>query len=226
MSSSREKSARAKDAADRRRIDRGAGASPSERELGAVGVSGIGSSALLASAFNRSMFGDIPLEGMMEALIDLSSSVSRGDLEAHKELLTCQAVVLDKIFAEMARRAAANMGHNLETVEAYMRVALKAQTQCRTTIEALDRMTLGRVQPVRHVHLDNRGGHAIVAETFHAGGGLNARSLEQPHAQRAFGAPLPSEDTGRGKVPIPRNQGQTSLPNARRERKRCAGKKP
>ena len=51
--------------------------------------------------------------------------------------LTAQAATLDAIFNEMARRAALNMGEYLDATERYMRLALKAQGQCRATLETL-----------------------------------------------------------------------------------------
>jgi hypothetical protein len=37
----------------------------------------------------------------------------------------------------MARRSALNMGEYLNSADTYMRLALRAQSQCRTTLEAL-----------------------------------------------------------------------------------------
>jgi len=37
----------------------------------------------------------------------------------------------------MSRRAALNMGEHMGAMETYMRLALKAQSQCRTTLETL-----------------------------------------------------------------------------------------
>ena len=49
-----------------------------------------------------------------------------------------QAVTLNTIFARCAGKAAQNLeGQHLEGTERYMRLALKAQSQCRTTIETL-----------------------------------------------------------------------------------------
>jgi hypothetical protein len=61
-------------------------------------------------------------------------------------------------------------------------VALKAQAQSRATVEVLDRLTNGREQTVRHVHVDNRGGQAVIAETVQTGGQENGKSNGQPHA--------------------------------------------
>ena len=52
-------------------------------------------------------------------------------------MLTAQAHTLDAIFNCLAQRAAVNMGEYIDTVEAYLKLALRAQSQCRTTWEAL-----------------------------------------------------------------------------------------
>jgi hypothetical protein len=52
-------------------------------------------------------------------------------------MLNAQAVALNSIFAEMSRRAALNMGQYPEATERYLRLAMKAQSQCRTTLETL-----------------------------------------------------------------------------------------
>ena len=51
--------------------------------------------------------------------------------------LVAQADTLDAIFNELARRAALNMGEYLGATETYLRLALKAQSQCRATLETL-----------------------------------------------------------------------------------------
>ena len=48
-----------------------------------------------------------------------------------------QAVALNTIFGELARRSALNMGEHLDASERYMRLALKAQGQCRATLQTL-----------------------------------------------------------------------------------------
>ena len=48
-----------------------------------------------------------------------------------------QAPTLDAIFGNCARRAALNMGEYATAAEMYLRLALKAQSQCQTTLETL-----------------------------------------------------------------------------------------
>jgi len=79
--------------------------------------------------------------------------VQAGDMSGMESLLVAQATALDAIFTELARRAALNMGEYLSASERYMRLALKAQSQCRTTVEALAQLKNPR--PVAFVHQAN-----------------------------------------------------------------------
>ena len=58
-------------------------------------------------------------------------------------MLTSQAAALNAIFGELARRAAMNMGEYLDATDRYLRLALKAQTQCRATLETLATIKAG-----------------------------------------------------------------------------------
>lgn len=66
------------------------------------------------------------------------SSIARGLVELlPKATLTAQAAAFDAIFTELARRGALNLGEYLSASETYLRLALKAQSQCRATLETL-----------------------------------------------------------------------------------------
>jgi hypothetical protein len=54
-----------------------------------------------------------------------------------EKTLVAQANSLDAIFNELVCRAALNMGEYLETIDRYMRLALKAQRQCRAMLKCL-----------------------------------------------------------------------------------------
>jgi hypothetical protein len=69
-----------------------------------------------------------------------ASAVHEGNLAGLEETLTSQAVALNAIFNEMARRAALNMGEYIDKTEIYLRLGLKAQAQCRATLETLFEM--------------------------------------------------------------------------------------
>ncbi len=63
--------------------------------------------------------------------------IKTGDMSDVEATLIAQAVTLNAVFNELARRAALNMGAHLTATETYLRLAFKAQAQCRSTLETL-----------------------------------------------------------------------------------------
>lgn len=143
--------------------------------------------AAAASAFTGKMLGsELELPGIgdyADHVLSETRKAADGDLAMASKMLAAQAITLDSMFAELARRAALNMDEYMNAAERYGRLALKAQGNCRATLEALAKLHQPREQTVRHVHV-NEGGQAVIADQFHyhAGGHRNAESAEQPHA--------------------------------------------
>ena len=52
-------------------------------------------------------------------------------------MLTAQAHTLDALFTALVQRAALNSGEYIGAADTYNRLALKAQSQCRATLETL-----------------------------------------------------------------------------------------
>jgi len=63
------------------------------------------------------------------------AAVNGGDMRRAEAMLIAQAHTLDAIFGNLARRAIVQEG--LTQYEVHMRLALKAQSQCRATLESL-----------------------------------------------------------------------------------------
>lgn len=64
--------------------------------------------------------------------------VQRGDMKRPEAMLVAQAHTLDALFSALAMRSYSNSHAGyLDAADRYMRLALKAQSQCRTTIEVL-----------------------------------------------------------------------------------------
>lgn len=199
------------------------------RNLADVALSAAANGMASTRLFARGSFGELGTTELFESQIDRCKAARAGDLGNQKAMLAAQADALNSIFTEMARRAALNMGDYLGATETYMRLGLKAQAQCRATIEALDSLTSGRVQTVKHVHV-SEGGQAIVADQFHqhTGGKKNGKSNEQPHATGAAGESpaLPSPDPIGPAVPVASRKGQAKVPHARGQGKRRAEGQP
>ena len=80
---------------------------------------------------------DPDLNDLANELQAQCDAVARGDLGQGESMLIAQAHSLDAIFTNLARRAYLNMGEYPEAAERCLRLGLKAQSQCRATIETL-----------------------------------------------------------------------------------------
>ncbi|MEI2614189.1 MAG: hypothetical protein V9G21_03875 [Methylotenera sp.] len=95
--------------------------------------------AITARSFSKIM-GVTDITETISVMQEKASKVNAGDLTELEATLTAQSVTLDTMFNELARRAVLNMGEHLSATETYMRLALKAQSQCARTIEVLAAM--------------------------------------------------------------------------------------
>lgn len=181
--------------------------------------------AVAASTFMGKMLGtgeELPgLHDYATAVHNTAKGAAEGDLAMASQILASQALSLDAMFAEFARRSGMNMGDYINASEIYARLALKAQSNCRATLEALAKLHQPREQTVRHVHV-NEGGQAVVADHFHnhRGSAENAKSNEQCHATGAAGsgpAMLGQDPQGNG-VPIASGERAEAMPDARRHK--------
>ena len=82
--------------------------------------------------------GELTLQALMDRLgQDVSRSVGDNSLANAQVMLASQAYTLDAIFNDLARRSALNASEYLGACETYMKIALRAQSQCRATWEAI-----------------------------------------------------------------------------------------
>ena len=102
-----------------------------------VAADGIVGNARSLVAFGHGTFGELSLTDCAEVLTATAKGLNDGDLSAAVTMLSSQAVALNAVFGELARRSALNMGEYIEASERYLRLALKAQGQCRATLETL-----------------------------------------------------------------------------------------
>lgn len=193
------------------------------RTLARVTLDPLTRNANLAIGFGSQMFGDKLRPDIEEATAALGHEVNTvvaGDLTLASRVLASQALSLDAMFTEMARRAANSLGRYPDAVDRYMRLALKAQTACRGTLEALAKLHQPREQTVRHVHV-NEGGQAVIADQFHhhTGGQEFGKSVKQSHATRTArkSTALPCTDAGGNGMPIPGSEREAAMQDAWRD---------
>lgn len=89
--------------------------------------------AALTQAF--SIQGELDLGELIKGLATRCQEVHDGNLRRAENMLIAQAHSLDAMFTSLARRAVAQDA--LMQYEAHMKLALKAQSQCRATLETL-----------------------------------------------------------------------------------------
>lgn len=75
------------------------------------------------------------LVGFIDELTAQAKAVNGGDLNRAEAILITQAHTLNELFNTLARRAGNQ--EQLKNLETYLRLALKAQGQCRATLETL-----------------------------------------------------------------------------------------
>ena len=80
-------------------------------------------------------YGDLDLGGLIDSLSELTRATSDGDLKRAEAMLTAQAHTLDAIFNNLARRAI--NAEYMDNLDRYLKLALRAQSQCRAAWEAL-----------------------------------------------------------------------------------------
>ena len=112
----------------------------------------------------------------MQAIMADIAKVNRGDLSDIEAMLTGQAVMLQGMFAEMALRAAEQT--QLKHYQAFFSMAMKAQAQSRSTIQALVELKYPR-QVVNTKQANISHGHQQVNNGQLSGQYAHAR----PHAQ-------------------------------------------
>jgi hypothetical protein len=103
------------------------------------------------------MGNNLDLTACMEVVAETAKAVHGGDLRHAETMLTAQAMSLNMIFTELARRSALNMGEYPDAFERYMRLALKAQGQCRATLETLAAIKNPPVVFARQANINNGG---------------------------------------------------------------------
>ena len=80
-------------------------------------------------------FGEQDVSALADVLVGAIEDIHGGDLKRAESMLFAQANALQSIFMNLARRATTQ--EYLKHWEAYLRMALKAQNQCRMTLETL-----------------------------------------------------------------------------------------
>lgn len=139
-------------------------------------------------------FGTPDIGALAKSLADGIDDLWAGDMKRAEAMLYGQAHALQAIFMNLARRAASQ--EYLKQWEAYLRMAMKAQNQCRMTLETLALLKNPPVVIARQANINNGGQQqvnngtaavsAAVSAHAHAGNQITEQSklLEVSDGQR------------------------------------------
>ena len=110
---------------------------PPQDAVARLGLDAPVNAALTSNALLGRLYGTdaVDAPACVKAIDGVCQQVVGGDLAPLERMLTAQALVLDQLFGDLTRRAL--MAPHPKARELDLRLALKAQAQCRTTVEAL-----------------------------------------------------------------------------------------
>lgn len=143
--------------------------------------------ASIVTSFGKASLGDISLTDLLHVLEAQAGTIKRGDLREAEAMLGSQATALNVMFAELARRAALNVGEYMGAAETYMKLALRAQSQCRATLETLAAIKSPPVVIARQAniaHGPQQVNNAASIARADESGNPPTELLEQQHGQR------------------------------------------
>ena len=184
----------------------------------------------------QKMFGAVtmdPVNARASELLKYLGSVGTDSTDRYNAALSfiesmepqnqAEALLLVQMYVthDAAIRALSMMGKAewVPQIQTFGNLATKLLRTSQGQMDTLARMRRGGEQVVRHIHVDNRGGQAVIAETVNTGGPKNGKIDEQSDAAGAagVGSALPCTDPIGNGVPITSREGEEALQNARRD---------
>jgi hypothetical protein len=112
-------------------------ATPAQKIARHVATVGAVQAAAGMEQWTRHAFGDVDLGALIEKIREQTDTMHTGDMKDIESMLFTQSLTLQATFTALSRRAAANSGEHMGATDTYLRLALKAQGQCRATLETL-----------------------------------------------------------------------------------------
>jgi hypothetical protein len=143
--------------------------------------------------------GEVDIGALVNSLSAGMDDLWAGDMKRVEAMLYGQAHALQAIFMNLARRAASQ--EYLKQWEAYLRMAMKAQNQCRMTLETLATIKNPPVVIARQANINNGGQQQVnngaqpgpAAAQAPATGVAGDGGLESPGQQALETSPMPTQ---------------------------------
>lgn len=134
---------------------------------------------------------------MVSELKQQTAAVQVNDLSRAESMLIAQAHTLDGLFARLASQALST--GQLDVMERYMRLALKAQNQARATLQ-----TLGEIKAPKQIAFVKQANIGNQLQVNNDGSPVRTRAKKKPKAPNELlevehGKRLDSRATGKGR---------------------------
>jgi hypothetical protein len=97
---------------------------------------------------------ELSVHGLRKALVTEIDEVAKGNMARPEAMLLCQAHTLDFLFSELCQQAHNNQTY-IANYESIMRMAFRAQNQCRCTLETLANIKNGPVIFAKQANIAN-----------------------------------------------------------------------
>ena len=153
--------------------------------------------------YGNALFGkdNLDIHALDKALKESTEAIHNGDMKAVEAMLYGQAVALQTMFTNLSMRADCQQGR-LDNIEALLKLAFKAQNQCRMTLETLSNVKNPPVVYARQANITS-GPQQVNNGLTHATEKniVQNELLEDSHVKRLDG----------------RTQGQTGRPDTHME---------
>lgn len=158
--------------------------------------------AFALSRFGKGTIGEIDLDSLVTALGESSSRVNANDLKDVESTLNSQSIVLNIMFGELIRRAGVNLAEYPMASDRYFKMAMKAQNQCRMTLETLANIKNPPVVYAKQANIAN-GPQQV-----------NNGSMPLPHAEKNLNGPNKLLEQGNEQRMDTATEGKTSSSNS------------
>lgn len=168
-------------------------ARPTAKQLADAAAKPSVNAALVITAFGEVIgVGKSSIAEMADAISESIDEMWTGDMKRAEAMLLGQAHALQTMFSLLARRAGCEA--TMKQQEGYLRMALKAQNQCRMTLETLATLKNPSVVIARQANI-NHGGQQQVNNGLMPGG--NAAAFA--HGSESETAPTELMESNDGK---------------------------
>jgi hypothetical protein len=151
------------------------------KALGVLALMPSANAAAVMSVHSRVLgVQETDIGGLAEALVDGMKDMWAGDMKRLDAMLYAQAHALQAIFTALSFRATKQ--EHMKNWEAYLRMALKAQNQCRMTLETLAMIKNPPTVFAKQANINSGGQQQINNGVAPAGGDVLARASQTESA--------------------------------------------